>query len=127
MCHFLLKSLPAPEACTPIWEARVVGCEVSYGAEFVPSADQIYRSGFPQPSNFPFLETLQLRSVIYLCPEPYPRENLEFLKAHNIRLFQFGIDGTRVLSRISLRIDSDKNRVLTIFMRNSGGFDQYIF
>ncbi|MBD4017441.1 hypothetical protein GUI04_00080, partial [Xanthomonas citri pv. citri] len=49
----------------------------------------------PQPSNFPFLETLQLRSVIYLCPEPYPRENLEFLKAHNIRLFQFGIDGTR--------------------------------
>ncbi|KAI3688963.1 hypothetical protein L2E82_46909 [Cichorium intybus] len=34
--------LPAPEACTLIWEARVVGCEVSYGAEFVPSAEDGY-------------------------------------------------------------------------------------
>ncbi|XP_031401634.1 tyrosine-protein phosphatase DSP3-like isoform X1 [Punica granatum] len=55
--------------------------------------DAIYRSGFPQPPNFPFLETLQLRSVIYLCCEPYPEENLEFLKAHNIQLFQFSIKG----------------------------------
>ncbi|XWS58840.1 hypothetical protein CRYUN_Cryun08bG0068300 [Craigia yunnanensis] len=53
----------------------------------------IYRSSFPQPCNFAFLETLNLRSIIYLCPEPYPEENLEFLRSHNIRLFQFGIEG----------------------------------
>ncbi|KAK1407575.1 hypothetical protein QVD17_39194 [Tagetes erecta] len=34
--------LPAPEACTLVWEARVVGCDVSYGAEFVPSAEDGY-------------------------------------------------------------------------------------
>ncbi|CAH1454327.1 unnamed protein product [Lactuca virosa] len=34
--------LQAPEACTLIWEARVVGGEVSYGAEFVPSAEDGY-------------------------------------------------------------------------------------
>nr|GEW55855.1 hypothetical protein [Tanacetum cinerariifolium] len=34
--------LPASEACTLVWEARVVGCEVSYGAEFVPSAEDGY-------------------------------------------------------------------------------------
>ncbi|KAI3686789.1 hypothetical protein L1987_80476 [Smallanthus sonchifolius] len=34
--------LPAPEACTLVWEARVVGCEVSYGEEFVPSAEDGY-------------------------------------------------------------------------------------
>ncbi|KAD4385285.1 hypothetical protein E3N88_25453 [Mikania micrantha] len=34
--------LPAPEACTLVWEARVVGCEVCYGAEFVPSAEDGY-------------------------------------------------------------------------------------
>ena len=40
------------------------------GEPFVPPInfanveDRIYRSGFPQPSNFPFLETLQLRSVM---------------------------------------------------------------
>ncbi|KAI4350165.1 hypothetical protein L6164_010674 [Bauhinia variegata] len=55
--------------------------------------DGIFRSSFPQPSNFGFLQTLNLRSIIYLCPEPYPQENLEFLRSKNIRLFQFGIEG----------------------------------
>ncbi|XP_023516464.1 probable tyrosine-protein phosphatase At1g05000 [Cucurbita pepo subsp. pepo] len=57
--------------------------------------DGIFRSGFPQPSNFPFLKNLNLRSIIYLCPEPYPEENLEFLRANNIKLFQFKIEGTK--------------------------------
>ncbi|XP_044498570.1 tyrosine-protein phosphatase DSP3-like [Mangifera indica] len=55
--------------------------------------DAIYRSGFPRPENFGFLKTLNLRSIIYLCPEPYPEENLKFLGAQNIKLFQFGIEG----------------------------------
>lgn len=57
--------------------------------------DGLYRSGFPEPSNFPFLETLNLKSIIYLCPEPYPEEHWKFLESHNIRLFQFGIEGTK--------------------------------
>ncbi|XP_038702975.1 tyrosine-protein phosphatase DSP3-like [Tripterygium wilfordii] len=55
--------------------------------------DGIYRSGFPQPANFGFIETLNLRSIIYLCPEPYPEENFEFLRSQNIQLFQFGMEG----------------------------------
>ncbi|KAK9919246.1 hypothetical protein M0R45_027855 [Rubus argutus] len=55
--------------------------------------DGIFRSGFPQPANFPFLQSLNLGSIIYLCPEPYPEENLEFLRSQNIRLLQFGIEG----------------------------------
>ncbi|XP_076952210.1 inositol diphosphatase DSP3-like [Bidens hawaiensis] len=70
---------------------------------FANVEDRVYRSGFPQPSNFAFLKTLQLRSIIYLCPEPYPKENLEFLKANNIRLYQFAIDGTKELSQDILR------------------------
>ncbi|KAK4794292.1 hypothetical protein SAY86_012286 [Trapa natans] len=53
----------------------------------------VYRSGFPQPSNFAITDTLNLRSIIYLCPEPYPEENLKNLESRNIRLFQFGIEG----------------------------------
>ena len=34
----------------------------------------------------------------YLCPEPYPEENLDFLRSQNIRLFQFGIEGKTVIS-----------------------------
>lgn len=32
----------------------------------------------------------------YLCPEPYPDANVEFLKSNGIQLFQFGIEGTKV-------------------------------
>ncbi|KAI7729454.1 hypothetical protein M8C21_016068 [Ambrosia artemisiifolia] len=62
---------------------------------FATVEDRIYRSGFPQVSDFPFLDTLGLRSIICLCVEPYPKENLEYLKSRNIQLFQFGIDGTK--------------------------------
>ncbi|KZV32827.1 hypothetical protein F511_20928 [Dorcoceras hygrometricum] len=55
----------------------------------------IFRSGFPDTANFSFLESLELRSIIYLCPEPYPQHNVEFLKLHGIHLFQFGIEGTK--------------------------------
>lgn len=65
--------------------------------------DCIYRSSLPKPSSFPFLQTLNLRSIIYLCPEPYPEENLDFLKEQNIRLFQFGIEGKTEVSLPALR------------------------
>ncbi|KAL3850908.1 hypothetical protein ACJIZ3_012790 [Penstemon smallii] len=55
----------------------------------------IFRSGFPKTTNFRFLKTLGLRSIIYLCPEPYPEENMQFLDANRVRLFQFGIEGSK--------------------------------
>ncbi|XP_038690328.1 tyrosine-protein phosphatase DSP1 [Tripterygium wilfordii] len=55
----------------------------------------IFRSGFPDSADFSFLKSLGLRSVICLCPEPYPEVNNEFLKANGIRLFQFGMDGCK--------------------------------
>ncbi|XP_009595600.1 inositol diphosphatase DSP5 [Nicotiana tabacum] len=77
----------------------------------------IYRSGFPQPSNFPFLHSLNLRSIIYLCPEPYPEENLEFLRINNIKLFQFGIDGTKEPAAIPRNAITEALKVL-IDVRN---------
>ncbi|KAL9234873.1 hypothetical protein vseg_009691 [Gypsophila vaccaria] len=62
---------------------------------FAMVEDGLFRSGFPQPSNFSYIETLNLKSIIYLCTEPYPEEHCKFLKSHNIRLFQFGIEGTK--------------------------------
>ncbi|KAK4795784.1 hypothetical protein SAY86_028110 [Trapa natans] len=55
--------------------------------------EAVYRSGFPHASNFAFIETLNLRSIIYLCPEPYPEDNMKYLQSRNIQLFQFGIEG----------------------------------
>nr|GMD32928.1 probable tyrosine-protein phosphatase At1g05000 [Ipomoea batatas] len=72
----------------------------------------IYRSGFPQSSNFPFLHSLNLRSVIYLCQEPYPDENKEFLRLNNIKLFQFGIDGTKEPSTIPMTTITEAVKIL---------------
>ncbi|KAG5545641.1 hypothetical protein RHGRI_017952 [Rhododendron griersonianum] len=57
----------------------------------------IFRSGFPDTANFSFLQTLGLRSILYLCPEPYPEPNVQFVKSNGIRLFQFGIEGCKVI------------------------------
>ncbi|KAJ6829083.1 putative tyrosine-protein phosphatase [Iris pallida] len=54
----------------------------------------IFRSGYPDTANFGFLQSLRLRSILCLCPEPYPEANAEFLRANGIRL-QFGIDGCK--------------------------------
>ncbi|KAG5232016.1 tyrosine-protein phosphatase DSP [Salix suchowensis] len=53
----------------------------------------IFRSGFPDSDNFSFLQTLGLRTIICLCPEPYPEATTEFLKDGGIKLYQFGIEG----------------------------------
>ncbi|KAG0470629.1 hypothetical protein HPP92_016685 [Vanilla planifolia] len=60
---------------------------------FAVVEDGVFRSGFPEIANFGFIQTLQLRSVVYLCPEPYPEANMEFLDSNGIKFFQFGIEG----------------------------------
>ncbi|CAA7404994.1 unnamed protein product [Spirodela intermedia] len=55
----------------------------------------IYRSGFPEPANFGYLDSLGLRTIVYLCPEPYPEANADYVRSRGIRLCQFGIDGSK--------------------------------
>ncbi|KAL6633460.1 hypothetical protein ACP70R_026131 [Stipagrostis hirtigluma subsp. patula] len=57
--------------------------------------DGIFRSGLPDAANFGFLQSLSLRSIVYLCPEPYPEENAKFLEHNGIKLHQFGIEGRK--------------------------------
>lgn len=78
-------------------EAELICRQQGGIASFIPPLNfamvekGVYRSGFPNHANFPFLKTLKLRSIIYLCPEPYPGVNMEFLRAEEIRIFHFGI------------------------------------
>jgi tyrosine-protein phosphatase SIW14 len=56
----------------------------------------VYRSGYPTRKNFPFLVKLGLKSILYLCPEEYPKENTFFCKEHGIQLIHHGINGNKV-------------------------------
>jgi len=55
----------------------------------------IYRAAFPSKEHFPFLKTLNLKTVLRLCPEEYPEECLELLKASGVKLLHFPMPGTR--------------------------------
>ncbi|KAG8048526.1 hypothetical protein GUJ93_ZPchr0009g2027 [Zizania palustris] len=65
----------------------------------------VYRSGFPDAASFGFLRSLGFRSVAYMCREPYPEANAEFLKAEGIRMFHFGIEGNKD-PHVSIPVDA---------------------
>lgn len=62
---------------------------------FGPVINKIYRSSFPQPPNFAFLKTLNLKSVLCLIPEEYPKTHEEFFEKEGIKLFQMGMSGNK--------------------------------
>ncbi|KAI3944425.1 hypothetical protein MKW98_006586 [Papaver atlanticum] len=51
---------------------RVDGFIAPYNFSVVESG--VYRCSFPDSSNFSFIETLNLRSILCLCPDPYLEE-----------------------------------------------------
>lgn len=55
----------------------------------------IFRSGFPNKKNFPFMKKIKVKTIIYLCPETYIEKNMEFANEHNISIKQFGIEGNK--------------------------------
>lgn len=73
----------------------------------------IYRSGMPKKRNFPFLQKLQLKSILTLILEDYPTQNQIFLEANGIRLYQFGVAGNKEpFADISEKVMSEALRAL---------------
>mmetsp|Transcript_47532 Transcript_47532/g.113145 ORF Transcript_47532/g.113145 Transcript_47532/m.113145 type:complete len:171 (+) Transcript_47532:65-577(+) len=52
--------------------------------------DNLYRSGQPNELNFPFLEKLRLKKILYLSPEPPPQAFQAFVNDQGIDLQQLG-------------------------------------
>ncbi len=57
--------------------------------------EDLYRSGQPNELNFPFLENLGIRKVIYLSPDEPDSVYLEWLDYHRIELVHLGRDEAR--------------------------------
>ena len=54
-------------------------------------APGVYRSGYPNERNFPFLRRLNIRTVVCLCDEPYLARNAEWAAAEGVELFECGV------------------------------------
>ncbi|XP_051152160.1 tyrosine-protein phosphatase DSP1-like isoform X4 [Andrographis paniculata] len=71
-----------------VWEGVVETAE-AVGGDADCGGEEVF---FTPPLNFAMVDNGIYR---YLCPEPYPDTNVEFLKSHGIHLFQFGIEGCK--------------------------------
>eukprot|EP00041_Stephanoeca_diplocostata_P037046 m.1381363 g.1381363 ORF g.1381363 m.1381363 type:complete len:401 (-) comp24970_c0_seq26:7020-8222(-) len=60
---------------------------------FAMVAPGLYRSGYPNKKNFPFLIKLGIKTVVYLGEERYLEKNKACLQGYNIRIFQFKMEG----------------------------------
>eukprot|EP01137_Pigoraptor_chileana_P031897 Opistho-2@20430 len=52
--------------------------------------EDLYRSGQPNELNFPFLEKLRLKQIIFLAPDDPSRPLLNFVDDHDIELIHLG-------------------------------------
>ncbi|EFA84600.1 putative tyrosine phosphatase family protein [Heterostelium album PN500] len=55
-------------------------------------ADDLYRSGQPNELNFPFLEKLQLKKIIFLAPDDPSQQFVNFCDDQDIELIHLGMD-----------------------------------
>ena len=54
--------------------------------------NQLYRSGQPNELNFPFLENLGLKTVIFLAPEEPTQQFLNFIDDQDINFYHLGLN-----------------------------------
>jgi len=71
---------------------------------FAMVAEGVYRSGYPTVKNLTFLRKLNLKSIVYLCPEEYPPAMKEFIEDNRINVFHFGLLGNKVFKKIILPV-----------------------
>ena len=62
-------------------------------ANFSYVAKGIYRGSYPNSKNLPFMKTLKLKSILFLCPEEY--SNKEFVKENGINLITVPLEGNK--------------------------------
>ena len=55
----------------------------------------VYRSGYPNPKNHPFLHRLGLRSVLYLAPDPLSPSNVEFFDRIQCHVFHLPLESNK--------------------------------
>jgi len=93
--------------CCSIWEKqKKTGknrCAFSLMAHYIPPInwgmveEDLYRSGQPNVLNFPFLEKLNLKTIIWLAPDDPTQQFYNFVDDQGIELIHLGMDSqTRI-------------------------------
>lgn len=73
-------------------QVRPSGVKLIPPPSFGMIEDDLYRSGQPSELNFPFLEKLGLKSIVWLAPEDVSPRFLNFLDDQEITLYHLGVE-----------------------------------
>merc|ERR1711934_427603 len=96
------------------------------GVQFIPPfnfgwvEEDLYRCGHPTELNFPFVETLNLKTVIYLASETPSWQLTNFIEDQEVELVNLGMEGSKlalttkpiseevILRGLDIILDADK-------------------
>eukprot|EP00656_Telonema_subtile_P048990 TRINITY_DN5998_c0_g2_i1.p1 TRINITY_DN5998_c0_g2~~TRINITY_DN5998_c0_g2_i1.p1 ORF type:complete len:177 (+),score=44.70 TRINITY_DN5998_c0_g2_i1:147-677(+) len=97
---------------------RLMGVQLIPPFNFGYVEEDLYRCGLPIDLNFPFLEKLRLKTIIYLASEPPSQQFVNFVEDQEIELesLEIGSRGTStkpiseetILQGLSLVLNKDK-------------------
>lgn len=73
----------------------------------------VYRSGYPNKKNFPFLKRLGLRSIVSLSAELYRPDNIAFAEANGIALHSFPIQNHEPFNVVKTEVLISVLRIVT--------------
>ncbi|KAI0389714.1 tyrosine phosphatase family-domain-containing protein [Xylariaceae sp. FL0594] len=88
--------------------------------------DGLYRSGYPQPEDYPFLQSLGLKTIVTLVNKDLPDGYREFMQANNITHRVFDMAGTKKeeipveLMRSIIQVVSDRRNYPMLIHCNHG-------
>lgn len=54
-------------------------------------SDGIMRSAYPTPRNYPFLDTLNIKTFLCLCPVEIRNELREYARSKDIKILEFDV------------------------------------
>ncbi|KAL0636360.1 hypothetical protein Q9L58_004707 [Maublancomyces gigas] len=92
MASVLATPVSVPVPATPVYDVPPLAQHRQFivpPLSFQLVATGVYRSGYPLPINFPMLERLGLKTIIYLGDPTYLPENTAWCAAHHITLHHF--------------------------------------
>ncbi|TPX76360.1 hypothetical protein CcCBS67573_g02380 [Chytriomyces confervae] len=69
-------------------------------ANFAMVDAHVYRCGRPSKTNIPFLESLNLKSIVYLSDAVDLPCNIQFAEQHGVKYFHFRVKENKVFKRI---------------------------
>ncbi|KAM0751047.1 protein-tyrosine phosphatase [Meredithblackwellia eburnea MCA 4105] len=84
---------------------------------------QVYRSGFPNKKNFPFMDSLNLRSIVclYLGKDDYKRDTYEWAQSRGLNIFHQRINSCEDLDGEDAFVEA-LEVVLVLIHDNKGRF-----